>query len=306
MKKLLALILCVMMFVSVLSTSAFAAEKIVGEESTVPSFNANDGQGYGGAVLDKWTSAYVANKAVKSASEAIEAMTAGLAADKGVFGTVKAIDGVVKDLSKGLFEGITDNYTIGGRTITPKTMEDNTKAYLRSHIGGEIASYMKDHINNYAETKVLTMADGTEKTYTVFDPVKYMNNFATAASKAMSSEKAIKNLQAIVYGVNMVKTQKDVLDGMKDLYDEWETWDDGDNIFKAYGFNSVTNPKTSDWEPLALLDADNVTVNGNVGAIMADWLDATNGGGATASTTDGSIAPADMGTTPSVVAIWSK
>ena len=282
------------------SATAFAAEKVVGEQSTIPSFNSNDAQGMGAAVLDKRTDSYVANKAVKSASEAIEAMVAGLAADNGVYGTVKAIDGVVVDLSKDLFKGIEDNYTIGGRTVTPKNMEDLTKAYLRSHIGGEITSYMHDHINNYAELK--TLADGT--TVTVYDPVKYMNAFATAASKAMGSSKAAKNLQAIVLGVTMVKTQKDVLDGMKDLYDEWKEWDDGDNIFKAYGFNSVTNPKVTDWEPLALLDADNVTLNANVAAVMADWLDPTNGGGATASPTDGSIT--SYGTTPSVIGIWSK
>ena len=303
MKKLLAMILCVAMVLS-FSATAFAAEKVIGEESTIPSFNSNDAQGMGAAVLDKWTDSYVANKAVKSASEAIEAMVAGLAADNGVYGTVKAIDGVVVDLSKELFKGIEDNYTINGVTVTPKNMEDLTKAYLRSHIGGEITSYMHDHINNYAELKNIVMPDGSIKSYTVYDPVKYMNAFATAASKAMGSAKAAKNLQAIVYGVTMVKTQKDVLDGMKDLYDEWKEWDDGDDIFGAYGFNSVTNPKVTAWEPLALLDADNVTLNANVAAVMADWLDPTNGGGATASPTDGSIT--SYGTTPSVIGIWSK
>jgi hypothetical protein len=272
MKKLLALILCVMMFVAVIPTSAFAASKVVGSGSTVASFTTVPDK------VDKFDSVYNAKKAVEAASDAIQAMYGGVAADQGVFATVKAIDSVVVDLSKQIFDGV-DKLDVLGTTYTNKTLTDNTKAYLRTHIGGEIIDYMKDHIGTYAELKEIKDANGNViGKYTVYDPVKYMNAFATAASKAMSGEKGAKNIEAIVYSMAAAKVQKDSLDAMKDLYDEIHAWEGTDNIFGAYGFNAVVKPDaTTDWAPLALLDADNVTVNSEYYSILNDWANATNG-----------------------------
>jgi hypothetical protein len=61
MKKLLALILCVMMFVAVIPTSAFAASKVVGSGSTVASFTTVPDK------VDKFDSVYNAKKAVEAA-----------------------------------------------------------------------------------------------------------------------------------------------------------------------------------------------------------------------------------------------
>ena len=239
MKKLLALILCVMMFVAVIPTAAFAEE----------------------AAATTTKSGYLAKKDAKAAADAakdaIETMLKGIAADQGVFGTVSAIDSVVTSMAKAMFEGI-DSVNLKAidakldYDFTADDLTNTTKAYLRNAIGSEINEYMTKHKKAFQ--------DNDDN----IDPEKYMNTFAKAASDSLNSAKAQQNLQALMYSVAMAKFMDDIADQKSDLRDAITEWEDGNTIWTAYGFNpyEVTDEA---WKPLALLDATDVD-----SATMAD------------------------------------
>ena len=323
MKKLLAMILCVMMFVSVLSNVAFA-------EQNQP-FPTSD-------ATAKWASLAAANKAVSNSKKNIEYMYGALAADNAVFGTVQAMDGVVVDLAKGLFADLTDGYSVDVRGGTwyysQDLLEKNTKAYLRNILGGDSASYMNDHIGSYAEIKThLEMGadnklratnyyypfnsrifiaddgkiyaqdvkgdwywhDGKESAAELdkakddgkwkrvddptvvkdvhYDPVKYANNFATAVTKAMSSEKGAANLSAVMYRLMQAKVASDVSDKLDDLADAIDVWEDGTRILDQYGFADFNNRGEISLDPYALINPRNLPkASANI-----DWLTVNDG-----------------------------
>ena len=207
MKKLLALILCVMMFVAIIPTSAFAVDINAG---TVPTAS--------GKILPTWNSKKVAEDAVDAASDNIQALYQTLAADQGVFATVSAIDGVVTGIAKEIWKDA-DSFTHRGVVLSASAAEDATKALLRDVIGDEIMNYMNDHYRSYASVN----AAGQTK----IDPAKYMEAFATAASKAVSSDKAVANIQALVLSLAAARSYKDFLDDLGDLRDDITVWNDG-------------------------------------------------------------------------------
>jgi uncharacterized protein YdbL (DUF1318 family) len=266
MKKLLALILCVMMFVAVIPTSAFAAGKI-----DAP-MNLRDT-----STASKFVGTQAAKDAIKDSSDAINAMYGALAADQGVFTTVKAIDGVVTDLAKDLFKDVDklelSLMGIGASDISKSKAEDKTKAFLRASIGAEITKYMNEHLGSFVKyDSTGTVIDGV-------DPVKYWNTFATAASKAVSGEKAQKNIEALVYTTSLAKAFKEINDKQKDLYDEVASWEGNDNLFKAYGFTQVAGNKAYNrWlTPYAFIDGTDVDITDKVYAgdgstILEQWL----------------------------------
>ena len=303
MKKLLALVLCVMMFVSVLSTAAFADQ-----HQPLPTYGSDT----------KWGSLNAANKAISNTKKNIDYIYGALAADTAVFGTVKAMDSVVVDMVKSLFADVDtiskDGYDATGRKgtwyITSDTLEKNAKAVLRDALGGEIADYMNSHLGSYTTitthpeirngntwyelsyagidgygnpiytdpsngsiwgyqasdktwykyTGNATTADAlvgvkdpnwrvgeaadAQGNYAWFktvqdfhyDPMKYAQAFATATSKALSSEKGIANVQAFAYGLMQLKAADAVSDKMDDLMDEIAKWEDGTLILSQYGF----------------------------------------------------------------------
>ena len=146
MKKLLALVLCVMMFVAVIPTSAFAAQPMATSSAS-----------------KEWASAYSSNKAISNAKKNIDYIYNTLAADTVVFGTIQSMDDIVVSLAKGLFDGIDDftydtvkwdadnnEYVKVQYTVSNDTLVKNAKATLRDVLGGEIADYMGDHFANYA------------------------------------------------------------------------------------------------------------------------------------------------------------
>jgi hypothetical protein len=256
MKKLLALILCVMMFVSVIPTSAFALTGIIVADQTIePTTNAKE-----------WAGKMAATKAVEKMNDAVKAMYGAIAANQGVFTTVKAIDDTVKELSENLFKDI-DTLTLkdkdGNNVVsvtTNKGLVDTTKEFLKEHIGGEITKYMNDHKTIFSETK----DDGS----VVIDPVKYMNTFATAASKAMSSEKAVKNIEAVAYLGAYAKAQKEAKDKMEDLYNDYQAWG---GKYSDYGWANITG--NTGWDPYVLVDAQNPYMDySNFNKALGDWV----------------------------------
>ena len=235
MKKLLALILCVMMFVSIIPTAAFADYAKVAT-------TADSGTGY--------ISKTEAKDATDAAKDAIETMLKGIAADQGVYGTVTAIDSVVVSLSKALFADI-DSLTFKAglldneehADVSASDLEDATKAFLRNAIGDSIASYMNKRYTVWSDS------DG------VVDPEKYMETFAKAASDALNSTKAQRNIEALVYTVALAKFMNDIDDQRSDLADDIRDWEDGTAIWTKYGFADYT---ADSWSPLALIEATTV------------------------------------------------
>jgi hypothetical protein len=264
MKKLLALILCVMMFVAVMPTSAFAGDGVYYSENGWKP-GAND-------VVKEWAGKTAATKAVESMNKAVKNLYGAYAADKGVFDTVKAIDDTVKSLAEGMFDGI-DKLTLtksDGTALnisTNKALVDTTKEFLKEHIGGEISKYMKEHKASYTSSETIT-GDGTR---TVIDPIKYMNTFATAASKAMSSEKAVKNIEAVVYLGALASAQKEIKDKREDLFTDYEA---SDVDFSKYGWRDYTS-NDGHWNPLPFVSTDayyDYGVKSNFDTTIGDWI----------------------------------
>ena len=93
MKKLLALLLCVMLFAAVIPTNAFAGTTATG-----------------------WADKAVSNTAVKEAQKSIKGMYTAIATDEFVFGTAKSLHDFADGLASSLFEGVDKITTrIGGR-----------------------------------------------------------------------------------------------------------------------------------------------------------------------------------------------
>jgi hypothetical protein len=133
MKKLLALILCVMMFVSVLSTNAFADQ---------PTISAHPDRDTG--TLAPIPNAAANNKAIKNAKANIEYMYGALAADNAVFGTIQSVDSVISNLAKEMFKDVDWAFGLPGSKL-----ESNTKTVLRDYIGSAIVNYLEDHSNKF-------------------------------------------------------------------------------------------------------------------------------------------------------------
>jgi len=212
MKKLLALILCVMMFVAIIPSAAFAVDI---PTAWVPTTS--------GKYIPTWAAKNVAEDAVDAATDVITALYQTLAADKGVYAIVSAIDGVVTGISDDMWKDVDTFGPISGATA-----KNLTKIHFRTIIGDEIMNYMNDHSNLFASYTTHTAADGTVSVVTRIDPEKYMKTFATAASKAIGSDKAIANIQAYVLGLAAIKQYDDFLDDLDDLRDDIDAWSDGD------------------------------------------------------------------------------
>jgi hypothetical protein len=126
MKKLLALVLCVMMFVAVIPTAAFA----------------------------EWPDAWKSAKAVSDAKANIDYLYGTLAADTTVFESIKSVDSILSNMAKSMFEG-TDKYDIETRDgkgyyrLYNGDLVSNAKAVLRANIGAAITDYMDDHAGNF-------------------------------------------------------------------------------------------------------------------------------------------------------------
>jgi len=131
MKKLLALVLCVMMFVAIIPTAAFA----------------------------DWPDAWRSAKAISNAKANIEYLYGTLAADTTVFNTIKSVDSILTDMAKGMFDG-TDKYDIdagdglGYYRLYNGDLVDSAKAILRSNIGEAITDYMDGHAGKYEKWTV--------------------------------------------------------------------------------------------------------------------------------------------------------
>lgn len=191
MKKLLALILCVMMFVAVIPTSAFAAT---------------------------WADKAVSNTAIKEAEKSIKNMYTAIATDELVFGTAKSLYDLSNGLAENMFDGIA---SVDNASGTGKTYHDdlvaNTRKYMNAIIGDSIAKYISDR------TAIFTSGSINGGV----DPEKYLKVFVAAVNDAVTSEKAQKGLQAFAYDLFALKTMNAVKDQAEDIQTAIKDWGSG-------------------------------------------------------------------------------
>ena len=147
MKKLLALILCVMLFVSVIPTAAFAADSLFTPAAS----------GSTAASIAKDIKAAIAAR-----QAAIEKAYGTLAGDKAVYASVKVMDDMVVAMSKALAENV-------GKAEDADVIKATNTA-LRTYIGAAVSKaiegkdFSEDPVK-YAEA----FAAGVNKAFT--DPV---------------------------------------------------------------------------------------------------------------------------------------
>jgi acylphosphatase len=208
MKKLLALILCVMMFVSVISTSAFAA------------YDTTDQRTWAGESQNK--------KIVEALRTNIENMYGSYAVDNAVYNSVKTIDGILKDLVDGALKDYTTSAFNGAAGLTSSSdLNDAIVAGLRSTIGGQISEYLNKHYNDYYTYDSM----GNR----VFNPTKYAGVYAKAATNALTSDKATAGIQAYMLYAYQRSAFNTVANMAHDLavdIDGWDHWED-------YGFSDM-------------------------------------------------------------------
>jgi hypothetical protein len=200
MKKLLAMILCVAMVLSI-APAAFAAGTTGGIA-----------QDYFPDRTPEYADTSVAKKAITDLGKDMKAMYYAIAADEAVFGTAKGIYSMTDSLAKELLKDI-DKYETPFGDIYQEDLIDNVRKGLNHIIGNEIANYLNDRVGTFTNSNGYVQPD------------KYMNTFIKAVNNALTSNKAQKNIQAIVYGLAALNLQKTVNDRADDLYDDIIDWD---------------------------------------------------------------------------------
>jgi hypothetical protein len=325
MKKLLALVLCVMMFVAILPTSAFADRELPNNPTS-----------------KAWPALSASKTAVENAQKNLDSIYGSLAANNYVFESVKSIDTFVSDLTKGLLKDVDNVKNPAGRIVSHDTLEDNAKAYLRGIIGNSINKEMYDNLadyvtinkakDNHGNELLRYLVTGTTDTYrtlgfalnngktttgltikgktvpntaansdiyvgddgylyglnpdgtwyyakpnaggTGWDPwqtmtsagyansainyipvykydyAAYAENWASAVSKALTSEKAVKGLEGVIYNLYVMKALDKASDDMDDFLTDVQNWDKDNKILKAYGFHGTGNV----FDPYAFLN----------------------------------------------------
>ena len=232
MKKLLALLLCVMLFVAVIPTAAFAAA---------------------------WEDKAVSNTAIKEAEKSIKNMYTAIATDELVFGTAQSLHDLFDGLSKQMFDGVDSiDVPVTQSKLKPITtnkaktyhddLVDNTRAYLKGIVGDSIAKYISDRTDAFTSG---TINGGV-------DPEKYLNVFVAAVNDAVTSEKAQKGIEAFAYSLAMIKIRESVKSEAEDIQTAIKDWgigkwaEFGEN-FDTEGrktFNGNNVPDKLAWEYL--------------------------------------------------------
>ena len=196
MKKLLALILCVMMFVAVIPTSAFAGGTAVDN----PLYSATE---YATQIKNM----------IKNTKTNIEDSYKVLAGDQVVYGSAKAMD----DIIVGLVDGIGD--TLIEKELMKKAGVDAIKDNVRSYIDGAVAKKISE---NYY--KALDK-DGKR------DPIKYAQLVADSIQGALTDEDFQKGYEAVATYWALASLIKDTRDSLKDARKDFA--DSVDKKFQA-------------------------------------------------------------------------
>ncbi len=209
----------------------------------------------------KYQSTINAKKAIDDLSKDMKAMYYAIAADETVFGAAKGIFDFTDSLAKELIT--VESFTLpGGGKIYQDTMQENVRKALNNMIANEVENYVNERYGSFTKKVPVTTTtrgpvpvpgyealfpvvqqegDITVTEYkTYIKPEKYMEVFAKGLSNALSSSKAQKNIEAMIYGLAAINLQKDVNDRADDLYDDIRDWDHWDEFAGAWG--ALSNP----------------------------------------------------------------
>ncbi len=210
MKKLLALILCVMMFVSVIPTMAFAADAI-------------DYSKYGWIDNSLMAAAQYKKEIenmMKNTKEDIQNAYAEFASNKSVYSTAKGMDdtivGLVDAISADLIGKKIVVYNDKGEVANPeyqfkKADADGIKTQIRHLIDAKVADKMAEN-----EYKFVTKYDGTK--VKEIDPIKYAQTFADSVSAVLTDKDFQKGYEAVATYFALASLVKSVNDQLKDEY----------------------------------------------------------------------------------------
>jgi len=236
MKKLLAMILCVVMVLS------FSATAFAGDEGTTGGI-ASD---YTPDRTPKYNSVGDSKKAIDNLNKDIKAMYYAIVADETVYSSAKGIydftDNLAKDLLKDVEKMTFIDRAAGTKTtIYNEDLTSNLRKGINRVIGNEIANYMNDRIEAYT--------NGNDH----IQPDKYLNTYIKALNSVLGSEKAQKNIQSIIYGVVALNTQVSVNDRAQDLYDEIVAWDHIDEFHWADAAGGFANLDPEDFYDITWL-----------------------------------------------------
>jgi len=202
MKKLLALILCVMMFVAVIPTSAFAEGTTGGVATT-----------YTPDLTPKFIDKAAMNSLIKDLNKDIKALYTATVANETVFGSAKSIYDLTDNLAKELLKDTEKVKFPDGKTLYNEDLVSNLRKGLNHIIGDEIRNYMNDRVAAY------TNGSGRVQ------PDKYLNTYVKALNSALGSEKAQKNIEGLMLAIATMSAQQKANDAADDLYKEIRDWD---------------------------------------------------------------------------------
>ena len=210
MKKLLALILCVMMFVSVIPTMAFAAEGDKYDTSKVDPIPADPT----GKVDLKSASDYKkqVEKMIENTKKNVATAYGVLAMDQVVYSSAKSMDDVIV----GLVDRIAD--MISGKTINDteynaKNLDEfktNSKKSVRAVIQDLVIKEIGDNESKYKDK------DGK------IDPVKYGQVVAGAVNKALNDKDFQAGYQAVATYFALANVADSINDELKKQRDEFK------------------------------------------------------------------------------------
>jgi hypothetical protein len=170
MKKLLALVLCVVMVLS-LAPAAFATDS-----RTEAQKGWNPTWPVGGTHNDAkagWYSSQTNKNAIDDLNDAIDDMYNALAANQTVFATAQGMHSLADNLVKGLLTNVDDFtykvYDPATKAIIEKTVDhddlvDNSRAFLKAVIGTHITDYMNDRMSRWTDTTTYVPASAGAKT----------------------------------------------------------------------------------------------------------------------------------------------
>ena len=198
MKKLLALILCVMMFVSVIPMSAYADSDLPKDEYPTienPLSSANE---YANEIKNM----------IKHTRENIETAYGVLVMDQVVYNSAKGMDDAIVNLVDGIAKPL-----ISKGKMT-KDDSDVIKDAVRGLIDKMVAGKMlKDAYKYFDGDKI--------------DPIKYAQTFANSVAKALTDKDFQKGYEAVATYFALRQIVSDVNDQLEKDYEKFQNGIDG-------------------------------------------------------------------------------
>ena len=234
MKKLLALVLCVMMFVSVLPTAAFAG-------SYLPNVDSNTVASYNKQIKNM----------IKNTKEDIEKAYKALAGDKIVYTSAKAMDDTIVEMVNGIANPLIEK----GKFT--KDEADFVKNGIRWYLDEVVAEKIEKNMYKALDK------DGN------VDDLKYANVVAESISKALTDKKFIAGYEAVATFFALKSVIKDINDN---LSDEWDAFADGIDTKFQSRFAAQYTTLVSDYIDTLDTAALKLYVAANADDIYADAL----------------------------------